>query len=153
MKIRIEIDPEIKESEIVLRCSKLDSEMVRLQEALADFENEKIGISFYKGETEFFPELDEILFFETAGSDVWAHTASDEYLVKNKLYELEEILPRYFMRISKSSILNTKKVYSIMRNLTASSKIEFYGTHKSVFVSRNYYKSLKDRLSFNITGE
>lgn len=61
-------------------------------------------------------------------------------------YELEEFLPRYFMRISKSTILNTNKVYSIQRNLTASSVIEFQNTHKQIYVSRYYYKPLKNKL-------
>lgn len=50
------------------------------------------------------------------------------------------------MRISKSAILNTKQIYSINRNLTASSVVEFTGTHKRVFVSRYYYKPLISKL-------
>jgi DNA-binding LytR/AlgR family response regulator len=62
------------------------------------------------------------------------------------LYELEELLPGFFMRISKSAILNTNQVYAINRNLAASSVIEFRNTHKQVYVSRNYYKPLKNKL-------
>ena len=61
-----------------------------------------------------------------------------------KLYELEEILPRKFVRISKSSIVNSDKIYSIQKNLTASSLIEFKNTHKQIYVSRSYYKLLKN---------
>ena len=68
------------------------------------------------------------------------------YQVKYRLYELEEFLPGHFLRISKSTILNTEKVYAIRRNLTASSEVEFQNTHKQVFVSRAYYKSLRHKL-------
>ncbi|MBO7600422.1 MAG: LytTR family transcriptional regulator [Lachnospiraceae bacterium] len=91
-----------------------------------------------------------MLFFETSGEQVWAHTADEEFLVKYKLYELENMLPDMFMRVSKSTILNTAKIYSILRNLTAASKIEFYKSKKTVFVSRFYYKELKNKLSLEM---
>ena len=69
------------------------------------------------------------------------------YEVKYKLYELEGILPNNFMRVSKSTILNVNYIYSITRNLTSSSLVEFKNTHKKVYVSRYYYKPLKIKLS------
>ena len=88
-----------------------------------------------------------VLFFETEGGIIRAHTADDEFDVKFKLYELEEKLPRSFVRVSKSTILNIRKVYSITRNLTGASKVEFRDSHKIVYCSRNYYKSLKDSMT------
>lgn len=152
MKIRIEIDPDVDESEVVIRCSRIDESVAQIQSLLLDSEGDRRKIVFYKDDTEFYLTVDEVLFFETADNTVWAHTADDEFQVKYKLYELEDILPKSFMRVSKSTILNTHKVYSIMRNLTAASKVEFHRSHKVVYVSRNYYKNLRDRLSF-ATGE
>ena len=64
----------------------------------------------------------------------------------NCLYELEELLPGQFMRVSKSAILNTSHVYSITKNLSSSSVVQFRNTHKQVYVSRMYYKPLKCKL-------
>lgn len=50
------------------------------------------------------------------------------------------------MRVSKSTILNINHIYSITRNLTSSSIVEFQNTHKQVYVSRHYYKPLKFKL-------
>ena len=50
------------------------------------------------------------------------------------------------MRISKSTIVNLDHIYSITRNLAASSAVAFYGTPKKVYVSRSYYKMLIERL-------
>lgn len=50
------------------------------------------------------------------------------------------------MRVSKSTILNLNHIYSITKNLTASSIVEFINTHKQVYISRYYYKPLKCRL-------
>lgn len=74
------------------------------------------------------------------------HTKKDVYQTKYRLYELEELLSGSFIRVSKSTILNVSHVLSIKKNLTASSEVWFEGTHKQVYVSRNYYKQLKQRL-------
>ncbi len=143
MKIKIEIDENLTEEEIVIRGSSLTEEMAAVQKAVADVLLRKQTFTFYKNETEFYIPLDEILFFETETGGISAHTAGEVYAVKYKLYELEQVLPRNFIRVSKSTILNTAKVYSVERNLTASSVVAFAGTHKQVYVSRYYYKSLK----------
>ncbi len=143
MKIKMEIDENLTEEEIVIRGSALTEEMAAVQRAVADVLSRKQTLTFYKNETEYYIPLDEILFFETEGGSISAHTAGDVYVVKYKLYELEQVLPRKFIRVSKSTILNVSKVYSVERNLTASSIVQFAGTHKQVYVSRNYFKSLK----------
>nr|WP_302466572.1 LytTR family DNA-binding domain-containing protein [Ruminococcus bicirculans (ex Wegman et al. 2014)] len=85
-------------------------------------------------------------FFETGEHNLNAHTSDDVFQVKMKLFELEEILPRKFVRVSKSAIVNVKHIYSVERNITSASLISFAGTHKQLYASRSYYKLLKLRL-------
>lgn len=146
MKIRVELDSSITEDEVVIRCSSLSDEIQMVQKTLADLALGRQKFVFYKGDTEYYLPLEDILFFETQEKIIYAHTIDQMYQVKYRLYELEEFLPGHFMRISKSTILNINKVYSIQRNLTASSVVEFQNTHKQVFVSRHYYKPLKNKL-------
>ena len=146
LKVKIEIDPDIKDCEVTIRCAEVDSSVLGIQKLITEAGSMRGQISFFKDDAEFFFPVNNVLFFETDGGNIWAHTANDEFEVGYKLYELEELLPAYFMRISKSTILNTHKVYSITKNLTGASKIEFSGTHKIVYCSRNYYKALKDGL-------
>lgn len=146
MKIRIELDEQLKEEEIVIRCQSLTEEVQEIQKAVSDLVSKKQKFVFCKGDTEYYLPLESILFFETEEKVVCAHTVDNVYRVRYRLYELEEILPGYFMRVSKSTILNTDQVLSISRNLTASSVVEFWHTHKQVYVSRYYYKPLKLKL-------
>ena len=74
------------------------------------------------------------------------HTANQVYGTKYRLYELEELLPGNFIRISKSAILNAGKVRAIHKNITGASEVEFVGSGKKVFVSRNYFKVLMEKL-------
>lgn len=146
MKIRIELDENLREEEVVIRCQGLTKEVLKIQKVLADAASKSQRFVFYKGNTEYYLPLESILFFETEEKNVYAHTAEEVYQVHYRLYELEELLPRNFMRVSKSAILNTEKVLSISRNLGASSVVEFWHTHKQVYVSRYYYKPLKLKL-------
>lgn len=150
MKIRVEIDPEISENELVIHCNQIDESVMEIQNILLNSDSRKKKIVFFKDETEFYLAADEVLFYETSDNMVWAHTKEDEFQVKYKLYELERMMPEYFVRVSKSTILNIKKVYSIQKNLAAASRVEFYDSHKIVYVSRNYYKGLKEKLSLGI---
>ncbi|AJG99976.1 DNA-binding protein [Clostridium beijerinckii] len=146
MKIRVELDNEIKENEVIIKCNELNEEVRNIQIVLGELISQKKHITFYKGETEYYLSLEEILFFETEESGICAHTINNIYNVKYKLYELEELLPGYFMRVSKSTILNTNHIYSITKSISSSSRVEFQNTHKQVYVSRYYYKPLKIKL-------
>lgn len=146
MKIRIELDDSLTQEEVIIRCNSISEKVQKMQMALFEIENAQEKMVLYKKETEYYVKLDDILFFETGIKGIEAHTKDDIFQTKRKLYELEELLPGIFMRISKSAILNTNKVYAINRNLTASSLIEFKDTYKQVYVSRNYYKPLKNKL-------
>lgn len=147
MKIRIEIQDDLSENEIIIRCAHIDESVLKLQNLLHDFNDSMKNLVLTNGDTEFFVPPEKILFFETDGKIVMAHTADKMYETQNRLYELEEILPGYFMRISKSTIVNLNQIYSITRNLTASSIVEFSDSIKKVYVSRNYYKALIERMN------
>lgn len=147
MKVRIEIEPTLAEDEVLIRCRRVDDHIMKLQELAADTGSQNSCIALQRGETSYFVPLEQVLFFETEGKQVQAHTDTELYMTEHKLYELEGSLPGYFMRISKSTIVNLDHIYSITKNLAASSVVAFYGTAKKVYVSRNYYKMLVERLA------
>lgn len=147
MKVRIEVDMKTEDTEVIIKCREISDEVIQLQSALRKATKLTKPIVFHKKDQEFFFPLREILFFETDPQGVTAHTTDDVYYVKFRLYELEDLLPDAFVRVSKSTIANSDKIYSILRNITSASKIEFQNTHKKIYVSRNYYKQLKDKLT------
>lgn len=147
MKISIQIDDSLDECEVIIKAKELNSEVAGIQRALSGISSSRGEIVFMKDDTEYYFPVDKILFFETDSNKVFAHTAQDAFEVRQKLYELEELLPSYFLRVSKSTILNTRKVFGLTRNVTASSRVDFAGSQKSVYVSRNFYKPLKEMLS------
>ena len=144
MKLRIEVSGQWPEDEVIIRCSGMSETVQKIQAYVQSLTTPKL--EFYKGSQEFYLTLEEILFFETDGEQIHAHTAKDAFRVRHRLYELETMLPRPFVRVAKGTIVNTAHIYAIHRNLTASSQIQFVRTHKHVYVSRYYYKTLKERM-------
>lgn len=147
MKVKIEIEEGLAEEEVIIRCGKLNDAVVSLQNYILKQNSGKSYLTLTRGETDYFVPLEEILFFDTEGRELRAHTADKIFTCNYRLYELEELLSGSFMRISKSTIVNLDRIYSITRNLTASSLVEFAGSSKKTAVSRSYYKLLLERLS------
>ena len=101
MKIKIEIDEGLPEDEVLIRCRGLTEQISDVQKAVSEVINISQKFVFYRGNTEYYLTLDEISFFETDSDGINAHTRDNIYQTKYKLYELEELLPGSFMRISK----------------------------------------------------
>ena len=152
MKVKIEIDEKLIEDEVVIRCGRLNDSVINLQNYISKQSGGRRYLSLRMGETIFYVPMEEICFFETDGRELRAHTAEKIFSCDYKLYELEELLPGCFMRISKSSIANLDLVYSITRNLTASSVMEFRESNKKTLVSRFYYKAVTERLNARKLG-
>jgi len=145
VKLRIEISDGLPEDEVVIRCGRVDDTIAKLQAYIQNLSRPLL--TFFKGQQEFFIPVDEILFFETEGELIYAHTVNDSFKVKHRLYELEKILPHVFTRAAKGTIINSSRIYAISHNLTSSSQVRFAGTHKEVYVSRHYYQTLKNKMS------
>lgn len=145
MKIRIEIC-EGDEEEIIVRCHTHDERIRQIEGALEGIVKSRRELTLYIGNTEYYVPISEILFFETSEGKVYAHTKDRTLTAPHKLFELENMLPSSFVRISKSSIANVKVISSITRELVGNGVITFYGCAKKTYFSRSYYKILKDRI-------
>ena len=144
MKIRVELDDSLDASEVVIRTKCLTPEIEQLQGLISRVN--RPPLTFYKGTSEYFISLSDLLFFETEGTKIYGHTKDQAYEVRLKLYELEDLLPSYFCRIAKSTIVNVKKIYSLDKSFSGTSTLRFYETHKQVHASRHYYQLLKEKL-------
>ena len=146
MKITVEIDDNLTEEEITIHCRELNDEVIALQKRISEAIQSKMMLNVTKGELEYYLNLPEILFFETADSIVAVHTKGQIFETRMKLYELEELLPASFLRVSKSAIINTGQIRAIHKNISGASEVEFNGSNKRAFVSRSYFKLLTNKM-------
>ena len=146
MRVKVEIDEALTDIEVVIKCPKINESVNLISQKLLDISPEVPNILFYKDDKEYYLEVNEMLFFETEDSNTYAHTKGSAYMTKYRLYELEEILPKYFVRVSKSTIVNVNHILAMSSSFGTSYALEFNKTHKQVYVSRRYKKILKERL-------
>lgn len=145
MNIRLEIN-EDGDEEVVIKCRFLSDKIRRISMAISEITSEEMTLALSLGHEEYFVACGEILFFETDGGRTAAHTSDRMYYTQHKLYELENLLPRTFQRASKSCIVNTSLICSISHNPVSSSEAKFTGSYKKIYISRNYYKSVRETI-------
>lgn len=132
----------MEDNEIVIRCKAITKEIETIAQDI-----QMSSILAYKHSREVLVNIRDVIFFETDQDLVYIHTPKELFETKYRLYELEELLPNYFMRISKSGIVNLKQIESIEKSLASSRTIYIQNSHKVIYVSRKYYPVLKSKLN------
>lgn len=112
MKLFLREIPTVSETEVEIRFRERDSEVDNLVRAISSSDDALAGIN-EKGDTEMI-YISQILYIEAVDRDVFAYKTSGVYKIRKTLYELEDDLKeKFFVRISKSTIVNIKAVKSI----------------------------------------
>lgn len=145
MKVKIEINPELKDSEIIITAPEATTEIQRLRQIIEQQSQGLKTLPAYQGDTEYYVDVSDILFFETSERQVYAHTVEQIYMVHQRLYELEGVLPANFVRISKAGIVNVQQILALTKSLS-NCLVQFQNTHKEIYASRRYYKTLQEQL-------
>lgn len=79
------------------------------------------------------------------GSRVYALCDKQRYLLKERLYTLEEKLPECFVKINQSCLGNIRKMERFDTSLSGTLKIRFKNGHTD-YVSRRQLKLIKERI-------
>ena len=105
MKVSLDIDSDYEKTKVTIHCKELDDSIQEILDFLKGRETEFIvGKS---GERQHILKPDEIHYFHTDKETVVAVTSNGSFILKEKLYELEQFLPASkFVRLSKSVIAN-----------------------------------------------
>ena len=143
MKIRTEISDS---EEIIIRCRERNDRIRSLEAAIEETLRGENEISLFSDGTEFFVPKISILYFESSGGKVYAHTRDRIYTAPHKLFELEGILPSSFVRVSKSAIANIAEISYLRREIVGNGEMGFRGCEKKVYFSRAYYKLLQYKI-------
>lgn len=93
----------------------------------------------------------DIYYVESVDNKTFLYTKKQVYETKQKLYELEELLrEKYFLRVSKSLLLNLMKVRSIQPALNGRFTAVLQ-TGEEVMISRKYVPELKKALKGGVS--
>ena len=123
MRVRARIDKSFETLEIQVCSNEMTSQIKALVEDISAFVNEGISGTDFRGEKVMLP-LKDVLRFYTENQKVIAQDAAGIYSIQEKLYELEERLDAgQFFRISKSEIVNLKKIRRLDMSITGTIKV------------------------------
>lgn len=111
MQVEIKIEPSCLEPKIVIYTSQMNEEIELLLKKISEEkETPKILTGTKNEQLEILNEID-IIRVEANARKVLAYTSEGEYVMRQRLYELESRLEEFsFVRISNSEIINLKKV-------------------------------------------
>ena len=145
MKIKTEIS-DGGDEEIIIRCRSKTDQIRNIEAMLENLIKADREMVLHLAGAEYFVPIGEILFFESCDGRVYAHTKERMFTAEYKLFELENILPSTFARISKSTIANVMKISSLHREIVGNGEVRFAGCDKRTYFSRGYYKILRDKI-------
>lgn len=147
MKVTLDIDELYKEPKVTIHCNEVDDSIKEIVDFLKGKRTEfLVGRD---GEMQHILKPDEIHYFHTEKEGVVAVTSQGSFSLKEKLYELEEILPSTkFIRLSKSVIANLHELSRFEASFNGTLCVHFKSGAKE-YVSRTYVSAIKDALKMN----
>ena len=143
MKITINIDENVSETEITINCNQLTDEIENIMATLRIL-NQQMLVS--KEEETHLIDVGKISYVEALERRTFVYTQEDVFESKLKLYEMEEKLCRLgFFRISKSCLVNLKLIKTIRNDVERRLRLTLKNGEQ-VMVSRQYAEEIKKRL-------
>ena len=148
MQIEVKIDVSQTEPKIIIVTDKITEEVNAIVKKLS--EKKPQIISAYRDEKLEILEKEDMIRIYALDGKTYVVTEKGEYLLKARLYELEEKLGKdMFVRISNSDIINLKKVKSFDLSLTGTICVQLKNGMKT-YVSRRYVTKIKKVWNKNI---
>lgn len=144
MKVNLFVSRDIKEPHADIHTNELTDNITKAMSILeSDESNDMLAVK--KGSDIALLELSEIYMFRVEEKQVKVYTESSEYLIKKPLYQVEETLSSEFVRISKTTIVNLKKIERVAPSLKGMMFIQLRNGLKDN-ISRKYLPDFKNAL-------
>ena len=136
MKLEIKLDPACTEPLVTVQTDKMTQEVERIVRRLTQ-QTPKLLTGSRGGVLEILePEM--VYRIYASGGKVSAVTENGEYVLRQRLYELEECLDgSCFVRISNAEIINLKKVRGFDLSITGTIRVTLTDG-SATYVSRRY---------------
>ena len=142
MKVHLEQVNSKEEEEAIIKAASVTDEISAAIELL---EGGSRGIAVSKDDQVFLIKASSVYYIESVDKKTFVYTKDVCYDCKYRLYELETMLGGYFMRCSKSLIINLKKVRNVKSQLSGRIDATLIND-ETVVISRGYVKEVKRRL-------
>ena len=144
MKVNLFVSRDIKEPHADIHTNELTDSITKAMSILESEESSDM-LAVKKGLDIALLELSEIYMFRVEEKQVKVYTENSEYSIKKPLYQVEETLGSDFVRISKTTIVNLKKIERVAPSLKGMMFIQLKNGLKDN-ISRKYLPDFKNAL-------
>ena len=142
MKIELNIDNKFEETIVTISANKVDDEIQNLVNYIENKEDYFTGISDGKV---CLLNMEDIIRVYVEDRKVYVVTIEGKFIIRKKLYEVQSMLNKDFIKISQSEIANVKYIHSLDLGLRGTIVINYKNSDIS-YVSRRMLKEFKMKL-------
>lgn len=143
MKVRFSINKTLENELITMQANQKNE---TIQQIIKSIEDTTLHLECLNNQKILFQSIGSFINIYSADKKIFGNTNDyTDLILKYRLYELEAILPNYFVRVSNTEIININYVSKF--ELTANGIILIFlknGTQTSS--SRRYLKKIKEKL-------
>ncbi|MBQ2827817.1 MAG: LytTR family transcriptional regulator [Clostridia bacterium] len=141
MKFRFLIDKN-REEEVIVYAHKKTKLVESIENIVKEDNFELIG---YADREAVKLDLADVYCFTVENNKIYAVCENEKYLLKSRLYQVEENLSENFIKINQSCIANIRKIRKFDASFSGTLTVIFKNGYKD-FVSRRNVKNVKERL-------
>ena len=144
MKLRLDIDQQYTEEQIIIEAPALSSKIQKVQDFVQSLDQKETIKGKFQDQV-YLIQISKIQRIYIENRKVIAETGNRTYALDIRLYQAVEILPASFIQISQSEIVNIDAISHL--KLTSNGLIEIYLKNDSfTYSSRRYLKAIKEKL-------
>ncbi len=146
MRVECEINVDCKEPYAVLHINKMTP---AIGEAISLLEKEGNQLSSFIAVREgksWFIEPETLELIRAEGREIVCYDKlKNRYILGKPLYELEKLLGNRFIRVSKSTIINIRRISHVEASFNGTMEVVIKNGIED-YISRSFRKSFKERL-------
>lgn len=142
MRVKFEKQKHLEKNLIIIQAKEKNGE---IDSIIRGIENHKTVLSCSHNEKNILVPCKSFIRFYSYDKKIYGSTPDQEYLVKYRLYELENILDKNFLRISNNEIININYI-SKLELTNAGIIIIYFKNGEQTSSSRRYLKNIKEHL-------
>lgn len=144
MKIKIQIDLAFQEETLQVQAPRRTPKIQQVVEFVESLDDNH-RLKEKKDDETYLIEPNAISRIYIENRQVLAETIQVDNHLGLRLYQVLEILPSYFIKISQSEIVNLKEIERF--NITPNGLVEIHLKNKeTTYSSRRYLKAIKEKL-------
>lgn len=143
MKFKMIID-QTKDEEIVATVHAPSDLTEKIQQLISEYTGTDRVAAWLEDDIQMLPFSEIVCITVLEGKTLAVDRNGKKYRLKQRLYELEAVLPPSFIRINKSAIANEQQIERFAANFSGAVDAVFRGGYRE-YVSRRCFAQIKRR--------